>query len=145
MLSRGVEQDCRIVHGEQTFSANGATIVGRHVTGYVNKGANGELTLHAWHGPQLMRRGVEDRDQRWMAIKFDWISAVPVLFFLSHGRVIAGAYLGDGGSLFRGELLADRYTEDNLKDAWCVACSEAESWVQEMIDEQESNESDEDN
>jgi hypothetical protein len=102
-----------VEHAGGEFRALGASVVGRHITGYTRVGT-GDLALTTWSGQTTLacRSGVvrEYRD-----------GSLAVLFRLTKGRFVAGYALGDNGMLFRGELLADADHEDARRTALCLA------------------------
>ncbi len=127
----GIEYDCTLYHQGRAFTQGGAALVDHDLTGYWNAGQ-----LTDWHGHLLCHRGADQPHHTYRYTEDpDWIQAVPALLFLPHGRVVAGAHLGTGGTLFRGRLLPDRYTEETLDEAWDIAQDTARYWVDAMIEE----------
>lgn len=88
-----------IEHEGRCFTALGASVVGRHVTGYTNV-KTGDNSLTTWCGRTMLacRSEVveEYRD-----------GSLALMFRLTRGRFIVGYALGDKGMLFRGELITD--------------------------------------
>ncbi len=88
-----------IEHGGREYSALGATVQGRHVTGYT-KLVDGEIQLSTWCGKTTLASRSE-------AVERFWSGTLALIFRLPRGRFIVGYALGDDGMLFRGELLTD--------------------------------------
>src|SRR5687767_10352018 len=86
-----------IEHEEREFSALGSTVLGRHITGYT-KHRSGELVLSTWCGKTML-------DCRSEVVERYWSGALAIMYRLTQGRFVVGYALGEGGMLFRGELL----------------------------------------
>ena len=86
------------------FAALGATVVGRHVTGYT-KLVGREIQLTTWCGKSMLacRSEVIERFSS---------GTVALMFRLRRNRFIVGYALGDHGMLFRGELLTNSDEDD---------------------------------
>lgn len=97
-----------IEHEGKEFSALGATIVGRHVTGYTHL-EDGEYSLKTWCGQTMLSCRSE-------VVERFWSGSLALMFRLTKGRFIVGYALGKTGMLFRGELLTD-YDEDDARQA----------------------------
>lgn len=87
-----------IEHDGHEFSALGATVQGRSITGYT-KLVDGGIHLTTWCGKTTLSSRCE-------IIERFWSGSLALIFRLSRGRFIVGYSLGDG-MLFRGELLTD--------------------------------------
>lgn len=102
-----------IEHEGREFSALGATVQGRHVTGYT-KLVDGEIHLTSWCGKTTLASRCE-------VIERFWSGSVALLFRLPRGRYIVGYALGDDGMLFRGELLADSHEDEAQRHALMIS------------------------
>jgi hypothetical protein len=122
-----------IEHEGREFSALGATVVGRHVTGYTRL-VDGEIQLSTWCGQTMLAC-------RSVVVEGYWSGSLALMFRLPRGRFIAGYALGDNGMLFRGELhsncdedearararqIADRFAELDAEDEEAFAAEQAE-------------------
>lgn len=87
-----------INHEGQEWSALGATVQGRSITGYT-KLVEGEIHLTTWCGKTTLASRCE-------IVERFWSGTFALMFRLPKGRFIVGYSLGDG-MLFRGELLTD--------------------------------------
>jgi hypothetical protein len=96
-----------IEHEGREFSALGATVVGRHVTGYT-KQVHGDITLQTWCGQTMLACRSE-------VVERYWSGSLALMFRLPRGRFIVGYALADDGTLFRGELVDD-CTDDEARD-----------------------------
>jgi hypothetical protein len=120
-----------IEHEGHTFAALGASVVGRHVTGYTGLGT-GDIFLTTWCG-QIM-----------LACRSEVVEEYPdgslaLLFRLRGGRLIVGYALGESGMLFRGELLTNctedeaRRTARQIAHHWAELDAEDEArWEEEQ-------------
>lgn len=88
-----------IEHKGREFSALGATIQGRHITGYT-KLVDGEIHITSWCGKTTLASRCE-------VVERFWSGTLAVMFRLPRGRYIVGYALGDEGMLFRGEMMTD--------------------------------------
>ena len=86
-----------VEHEGREFSALGATVVGRHITGYT-KLLDGDIHLSTWCGKPMMASRSE-------VVERFWSGTLALMFRLPRGRFIVGYALGETGMLFRGELL----------------------------------------
>ncbi|HET6574098.1 MAG TPA: hypothetical protein VFG68_10880 [Fimbriiglobus sp.] len=102
-----------IEHEGHCFAALGASVVGRHVTGYTGL-TTGEIFLTTWCGRTML------------ACRSEVVEEYPdgslaILFRLTKGRFIAGYALGETGMLFRGELLTGCTDDEARRTARRVA------------------------
>lgn len=88
-----------VEHEGREFSALGATVQGRSITGYT-KFVDDEIHLTSWCGKTTLACRSE-------VVERFWSGSVALLFRLPHGRFIVGYALGDDGMLFRGELVTE--------------------------------------
>src|SRR5687767_1197597 len=88
-----------IEHEGHEFSALGASVIGRSVTGYT-RSRDGGISLTTWCGHTML-------DCRCEVVERFWSGEVALVFRLTNGRFIVGYALADNGMLFRGELLID--------------------------------------
>lgn len=102
-----------IEHEGREFSALGATVQGRSVTGYT-KLVKGDIELTTWCGKATLASRCE-------IVERFWSGSFALMFRLPRGRFIVGYALGDDGVLFRGELLADCDEDDARRHALMVA------------------------
>ena len=102
-----------VEHQGQEFSAYGATICGRQITGYVNQHRGG-YRLTRWDGGTMLSCRCE-------VVKTFWCGALALMFRLPKGKFIVGYALGDDGMLFRGELLDNCSAGDARSLAWAIA------------------------
>src|SRR5438874_891719 len=79
------------------FAALGATVQGRHVTGYTGL-TTGDIFLTTWCGKTMLASRSE-------VIEEYRDGSLALLFRLTKGRFVSGYALGEKGMLFRGELL----------------------------------------
>jgi len=88
-----------VEHEGHEFSALGATLQGRSITGYT-KLVGSDIHLTTWCGKTTLvcRSEVVERF---------WTGTLAHMFRLPRGRFIVGYALGDDGMLFRGELLTN--------------------------------------
>ncbi|MBI1249346.1 hypothetical protein GC197_16065 [bacterium] len=94
-----------IEHEGREFSAFGASVVGRNITGYTKWDRYG-ITLTTWCGKVML-------DCRCEIVERYWSGSLALMFRLPHGRFIIGYALGEG-MLFRGELI-DNCTDDDAR------------------------------
>jgi len=117
-----------IEHEGHEYSALGATVCGRDITGYV-KYKRGHFWLATWSGGTMLYCRSE-------VIERFWNGGLALLFRLPRGRYIVGYVLGgDDGTLFRGELM-DNCTDDEAR-RHCVMVSENWMEVDQMDEEAE--------
>lgn len=102
-----------IEHEGREFSALGATVQGRHVTGYTKLVAGG-IDLKTWCGQTMLGSRSEVVEQFWSG-------SLALMFRLPRGRFIVGYALGDDGMLFRGELLSNCDEDEARRHAQMVS------------------------
>lgn len=95
-----------IEHEGREFSALGATVQGRSITGYT-KLVDGDIHLTSWCDKTTLAG-------RCVIVERFWSGSLALMFRLPRGRFIVGYALGDEGMLFRGELLSD-FDEDEAR------------------------------
>ena len=103
-----------INHEGREFSAFGATVQGRSITGYT-KFVAGEIHLTTWCGQTTLASRSE------FVHRF-WSGTLALMFRLPRGHFIVGYALGDEGMLFRGELLKN--CDDTEARRHCLMVSE---------------------
>jgi DNA-directed RNA polymerase subunit RPC12/RpoP len=81
------------------FSALGATVQGRSITGYT-KSVGKLINTTSWCGKTMLAARCE-------VVERFWSGSLALMFRLPRGRFIVGYALGESGMLFRGELLID--------------------------------------
>jgi hypothetical protein len=86
-----------VTHAGREFAALGSTVHGRDITAYT-KLAGGDIVLTSWCGKTML-------DCRHQVVRRHRDGSLVLLFRLTHGRFVVGYALGDGGMLFRGELV----------------------------------------
>ncbi len=96
-----------IEHEGREFSALGATVVGRHVTGYT-KIVHADIALQTWCGQTMLACRSE-------VVERYWSGSLALIFRLTRSRFIVGYALAEDGMLFRGELIDD-CTDDEARD-----------------------------
>ena len=101
-----------IEHEGREFSALGATVQGRHVTGYT-KLVDGDIRLSTWCGKPMLASRCE-------VVERFWSGTMALMFRLPRGRFIVGYALGDA-MLFRGELLTNCDEDEARRHALMVA------------------------
>ena len=102
-----------IEHEGREFSALGATVQGRSITGYT-KLVDGEIQLSTWCGKTTLASRSE-------VVERFWSGSLALMFRLPRGRFIVGYALGENGMLFRGELLIDCDEDDARRHAFMVS------------------------
>ena len=102
-----------IEHEGRKFSALGATVQGRSITGYT-KLVDGEIQLSTWCGKTTLASRSE-------VVERFWSGSFALMFRLSRGRFIVGNALGENGMLFRGEFLTGCNEEEARRHALMVA------------------------
>jgi hypothetical protein len=102
-----------IEHEGREFSALGATVQGRSVTGYT-KLVGSEIHLTTWCGKTTLASRCE-------VVERFWSGSLALMFRLSKNRFIVGFALGDDGMLFRGELLTNCDELDARRHALMVS------------------------
>lgn len=102
-----------IEHEGREFSALGATVQGRHVTGYTTL-VDGEIQLSTWCGKSTLASRSE-------VVERFWSGSLALMFRLPRSRFIVGYALADDGMLFRGELLTNCDEDDARRHAQMVS------------------------
>lgn len=102
-----------IEHEGHTFAALGASVHGRHVTGYTSLQRR-DIFLTTWCGKTMLACRSE-------VIEEYHDGALVLLFRLTQGRFIVGYALGERGMLFRGELLSDCTDDEARRTAQQIA------------------------
>ena len=102
-----------IEHDGREFSALGATIQGRSITGYT-KSVGKQFHLTSWCGKTTLASRCE-------IVERFWSGSLALMFRLPRGRFIVGYALAETGMLFRGELLADCDADEARRHALMVA------------------------
>lgn len=95
-----------IEHEGNTFAALGASVQGRHVTGYTGLKA-GDIFLSTWCGRTMLACRSE-------VVEEYHDGSLVLMFRLTKGRFVVGYALGERGMLFRGELVTD-FTDDEAR------------------------------
>lgn len=88
-----------IEHEGHEFTAFGATVQGRSITGYT-KSVGKHIHLTSWCGTTTLAARCE-------VVERFWSGSLALMFRLPRGRFIVGYALGETEMLFRGELLFD--------------------------------------
>ena len=91
-----------IEHQGRQYSAHGASVSGRNITGYTRQEGK-RIILTTWCGKTTVATRCEIVEQYWSG-------SMALMFRLPKGKFIVGYSLGEG-MLFRGELLTD--TDDD--------------------------------
>ena len=102
-----------IEHEGREFSALGATVQGRSITGYTKLVAGG-IDLKTWCGQTMLGSRSE-------VIERFWSGSLALMFRLPRSRFIFGYALGDDGMLFRGELLTGCNEDEARRHAVMLA------------------------
>lgn len=102
-----------IEHEGREFAALGASVVGRHVTGYTKRDRYG-FSLTTWCGKTML-------DCRCEIVDRYWSGSLALMFRLPRGRFIIGYALGEHGMLFRGELVDDCMDDEARRQAACLS------------------------
>ena len=102
-----------IEHEGHMFSALGASVQGRHVTGYTGLQRR-DIFLTTWCGKTMLACRSE-------VIEEYHDGALVLLFRLTRGRFVVGYALGGNGMLFRGELVSDCTADEARRTAREVA------------------------
>ena len=114
-----------IEHEGHEFAAMGASVVGRHVTGYTRL-VNREITMTTWCGKTMLACRSE-------VVQRFWSGSLALMFRLTLGHFIVGYALGDDGMLFRGELI-DHCDEDEARHHCTMV---ANNWAEvDQMDEE---------
>jgi hypothetical protein len=129
---QGQVEVAAIEHEGRTFPAFGASVVGRHVTGYTGLNT-GDIYLTTWCGKTTLAC-------RSKVVEEFHDGSLAVLFRLRKGRFIVGYALAEGGMLFRGELVAGctddeaRRTARQIAEHWAELDAEDEARREEEQD-----------
>ena len=119
-----------IEHEGREFSALGATIQGRSITGYT-KSLGKQIHLTSWCGKTTLASRCE-------IVERFWSGSLALMFRLPRGRFIVGYALSETEMLFRGELLTgcdeDEARRHALMVAECFAQLDAED-EEQLLDE----------
>lgn len=107
-----VEVGC-LEHEGRIFAAFGASVQGRHVTGYTGL-KTGDIYLTTWCGKTMLACRSE-------VVEEYHDGSLVLLFRLTKGRFIVGYALGDRGMLFRGELLTGCTDDEARRTARRIA------------------------
>jgi hypothetical protein len=102
-----------IEHEGREFSALGATVQGRSITGYT-KLVDGEIQLSTWCGKTTLASRSE-------VVQRFWSGTLALMFRLPRGRFIVGYALSESGMLFRGELLINCDEDEARRHALMVS------------------------
>ena len=97
-----------VTHDGREFAALGATVHGRNVTGYTKLDGH-HIVLTTWAGKTMITCRSE-------VVRQHQDGSLVLIFRLTSGRFIVGYALGNGGMLFRGELVTGR-TDDEARRA----------------------------
>ena len=102
-----------IQHEGREFSALGATVQGRSITGYTKLVTSG-IDLKTLCGQTMLGSRSE-------VVERFWSGSLALMFRLPRGRFIVGYALGENGMLFRGELLTNCGEDEARRHALMVA------------------------
>lgn len=102
-----------IEHAGHEFSALGATVQGRSITGYT-KSVGKHIHLTSWCGKTTLAARCE-------VVERFWSGSLALMFRLPRGRFIVGYALGDNGMLFRGEMLFNCDEDEARRHAQMVS------------------------
>ena len=102
-----------IEHQGREFSALGATVQGRSITGYT-KLVDGEIQLSSWNGQTTLASRSE-------IVERFWSGTLALIFRLPKSRYIVGYAFGDDGMLFRGELLSNCDEDEARRHALMIS------------------------
>ena len=102
-----------IEHQGRDFSALGATVQGRSITGYT-KLVDGEIQLSSWNGQTTLASRSE-------IVERFWSGTLALIFRLPKSRYIVGYAFGDDGMLFRGELLSNCDEDEARRHALMIS------------------------
>lgn len=102
-----------VEHKGREFSALGATVTGRQITGYTKLIGN-DISLTSWCGKTTLATRCE-------VVERYWSGSLALVFRLTNNRFIVGYALGENGMLFRGELLTDATEDDAMQMARMIA------------------------
>lgn len=111
-VRQGQIEVATISHEGHEWSALGATVQGRAITGYTSL-VGREIHLTSWCGKTTLASRSE-------IVERFWSGTLALMFRLPRGRYIVGYSLGDG-MLFRGELLTDCNEDEARRHAQMVS------------------------
>jgi hypothetical protein len=115
-----------IQHEGREYSALGASVSGRNITGYT-KLDRGRISLTTWCGKTTVANRCEIVEQYYSG-------SMALVFRLTKNRCIVGYALGDDGMLFRGELLTN-VDEDEARQ---MARMNAENYSESDAEDEEN-------
>lgn len=120
-----------IEHEGHTFAALGASVQGRHVTGYTGLQRRDSF-LSTWCGRTMLACRSE-------VVEEYHDGPVVLMFRLTKGRYIVGYALGEKGMLFRGELVTDCTDDEARRTARQIAhhFAELDAFDEYMASQQE--------
>ena len=102
-----------VEHDGNEWSAFGATVHGRSITGYTKVVGN-DIHLATWCGKTTLASRCE-------VVERFWSGNLALMFRLPRGRFIVGYALGEDGMLFRGELLTDCDEDEARRHALMIS------------------------
>ena len=102
-----------IQHAGREWSALGATVQGRSITGYT-KLVDGEIELSSWNGQTTLASRSE-------IVERFWSGSLALMFRLARGKFIVGYALADDAMLFRGELLTNVDEDEARRHALMIS------------------------
>lgn len=111
-VRQGQIEVATISHEGHEWSALGATVQGRSITGYTSL-VGREVHITSWCCQTMLATRSE-------IVERFWSGTLALMFRLPRGRFIVGYSLGDG-MLFRGELLTDRIENEARRYALTVS------------------------
>jgi len=111
-VRQGQIEVAKISYEGHEWSALGATVQGRSITGYTSL-VGREIQLTSWCGKTTLASRSE-------IVERFWSGTLALMFRLPRGRFIVGYSLGDG-MLFRGELLTDCNEDEARRHALMVS------------------------
>lgn len=122
-----------ITHEGKEFRAGGASVVGKHVTGYLRAGSSRyKLALATFCGQTMLECRAEIVER----YRLRWGDETEAIVFrLTNGRAIVGYSLGEG-MLFRGELIDQR----DIDEAARIARGISEYFITADDESEESDE-----
>ena len=98
-----------IEHEGHEYTALGASVQGKAITGYT-KSVRGGIDLTSWCGKTMLGSRSE-------VVETFWSGNLALMFRLTGGKYIVGYALGENGMLFRGELISDCDDEEARRHA----------------------------
>lgn len=101
-----------VTHEGREFAALGATVQGRDITAYTKLDGS-RIALTTWAGKTLLAC-------RYEVVRRHRDGSLVLIFRLTRRRFVVGYALGDGGMLFRGELVTGS-TDDARRAAVFIA------------------------